>query len=185
MGFAIAAAAADRGARVTLVSAAAHEEHRGVEVHHIETAQEMLDQLRQDVRGADLLVMAAAVADFRPAKTATGKIRREETPKLNLELEPVGDLIAAVAEDPVASGVFIVGFAAESSEVDAHAQEKLKRKRLQAIVANDISRKDIGFGSEYNEGVMLFADGTRQVLERTTKRVMADRILDLVLPKLR
>jgi len=185
MGFAIAAAAADRGARVTLVSAAAHEEHRGVEVHHVETAQEMLDQLRQDVRGADLLVMAAAVADFRPAETATGKIRREETPKLNLELEPVGDLIAAVAEDPVASGVFIVGFAAESSEVDAHAQEKLKRKRLQAIVANDISRKDIGFGSEYNEGVMLFADGTRQVLERTTKRVMADRILDLVLPKLR
>src|SRR5439155_149779 len=60
MGFAIAAAAADRGARVTLVSAAAHEEHRGVEVHHVETAQEMLDQLRQDVRGADLLVMAAA-----------------------------------------------------------------------------------------------------------------------------
>jgi phosphopantothenoylcysteine decarboxylase/phosphopantothenate--cysteine ligase len=185
MGFAIAAAAADRGARVTLVSAAAHEEHRGVEVHHVETAQQMLDQLREDVRGADLLVMAAAVADFRPAKTATGKIRREETPKLNLELEPVGDLVAALAEDPVASGVFIVGFAAESSEVDAHAQEKLKRKRLQAIVANDISRKDIGFGSEYNEGVMLFADGTRQVLERTTKRVMADRILDLVLPKLK
>jgi len=185
MGFAIAAAAADRGARVTLISAAEHEEHRGVEVHHVETAQQMLDQLRQDVRGADLLVMAAAVADFRPAKTATGKIRREETPKLNLELEPVGDLVGALAEDPVASGVFIVGFAAESSEVDAHAQEKLKRKRLQAIVANDISRKDIGFGSEYNEGVMLFADGTRQVLERTTKRVMADRILDLVLPKLR
>jgi phosphopantothenoylcysteine decarboxylase/phosphopantothenate--cysteine ligase len=185
MGFAIAAAAADRGASVTLVSAATHEEHRGVEVHHVETSQQMLDQLRQDVRGADLLVMAAAVADFRPARTATGKIRREETPKLNLELEPVGDLVAALAEDPVASGVFIVGFAAESSEVDARAHEKLKRKRLQAIVANDISRKDIGFGSEYNEGVMLFADGTRQVLERTTKRVMADRILDLVLPKLK
>src|SRR6266851_5586240 len=167
------------------VAAAPHEEHRGVVVHHVETAQQMLDQLRQDVRGADLLVMAAAVADFRAAKTATGKIRREETPTLNLELEPVGDLVAALAEDPVASGVFIVGFAAESSEVDAHAQEKLKRKRLQAIVANDISRKDIGFGSEYNEGVMLFADGTRQVLERTTKRVMADRILDLVLPKLK
>ena len=184
MGFAIAAAAADRGARVTLVSAAAHEEHRGVEVHHVETGGQMLDQLRQDVRGADLLVMAAAVADFRAAQTATGKIRREETPKLNLELEPVGDLVAALAEDPVARGVFIVGFAAESSDVDAHAEEKLKRKRLGAIVANDISRKDIGFGSDYNEGVMLFADGTRQVLERTTKRVMADRILDLVLPKL-
>jgi phosphopantothenoylcysteine decarboxylase / phosphopantothenate---cysteine ligase len=185
MGFAIASAASDRGARVTLVSAASHEEHRGVEVHHVETGQEMLDQLRKDVRGADLLLMAAAVADFRPATTVTGKIRREETPKLKLELEPVGDLVAALAEDPVASGVFIVGFAAESSDVDAHASEKLKRKRLQAIVANDISRKDIGFGSDYNEGVMLFADGTRQVLERTTKRVMADRILDLVLPKLK
>jgi phosphopantothenoylcysteine decarboxylase/phosphopantothenate--cysteine ligase len=81
--------------------------------------------------------------------------------------------------------VFIVGFAAESTDVDGHAQEKLKRKKLAAIVANDISRKDIGFGSDYNEGVMLFADGTRQVLERTTKREMADRILDLVLPRLK
>lgn len=185
MGFAIASAAAERGARVTLVSAASHEEHRGVEVHHVETGRQMLDQLREDVRGADLLVMAAAVADFRAAQTATGKIRREDTPKLNLELEPVGDLVAALAEDPAARGVFIVGFAAESSDVDAHAEQKLKRKRLGAIVANDISRKDIGFGSDYNEGVMMFADGTRHALERTTKRVMADRILDLVLPKLR
>ena len=185
MGFALAAAAADRGARVTLVSSAAHQQHRGVEVHHVETGQEMLDQLRGDVRGADLLVMAAAVADFRPAKIATGKIRREATSRLNLELEPVGDLVAALAEDPGSKGVFIVGFAAESSEVDAHAQEKLKRKKLGAIVANDISRKDIGFGSDYNEGVMLFADGTRHVLERATKREMADRILDLVIPKLK
>ena len=185
MGFAIASAAADRGARVTLVSSAAHKQHRGVEVQHVETGQEMLDQLRGDISGADLLVMAAAVADFRPARIATGKIRREETPHLNLELEPVGDLVAALAEDPKSRGVFIVGFAAESSEVDAHAQEKLKRKKLGAIVANDISRKDIGFGSDYNEGVMLFADGTRHMLERATKREMADRILDLVIPKLK
>src|SRR5260370_145198 len=108
-----AAGAADRGGRVRLVSAAAQEEHRSVEVHHVETAQQMLDQLRQDVGGADLLVMAAAVADFRPATTATGKIRREETPKLNLKLEPVGRLVAALPEDPVASVVFIVGFSAE------------------------------------------------------------------------
>ncbi|HEY6876188.1 MAG TPA: bifunctional phosphopantothenoylcysteine decarboxylase/phosphopantothenate--cysteine ligase CoaBC [Candidatus Dormibacteraeota bacterium] len=185
MGFAIASAAADRGARVTLVSAASHQAHRGVEIHHVETGEEMLAQLKKDIVGSDVLVMAAAVADFRPAHKVTGKIRREETPHLNLELEPVGDLVAALAEDPVSSGVFIVGFAAESADVDAHAQEKLKRKKLGAIVANDISRKDIGFGSDYNEGVMLFADGTRQVLERTTKREMADRILDLVVPKLK
>ena len=185
MGFAIASAAADRGARVTLVSTAGPQEHRGVAVHHVETGKEMLDRLRQDIPGADLLVMAAAVADFRPANIATGKIRREESPHLNLELEPVGDLVAALAEDPISRGVFIVGFAAESSDVDAHAEEKLKRKKLGAIVANDISRKDIGFGSDFNEGVMLFADGTRHLLERTTKREMADRILNLVIPKLK
>ena len=78
----------------------------------------------------------------------------------------------------------MVGFAAEGSDLDAKAADKLRRKGLHAIVANDISRKDIGFGSEYNEGVMLFADGTREVLERMTKREMADRILALILPRL-
>src|SRR2546422_2894180 len=82
MGFALAAAAADRGAKVTLVSAAAHPDHRGVEVRHVETADDMLADLRVQIRGADILVMAAAVADFRPAQRAGHKIRREETPHL-------------------------------------------------------------------------------------------------------
>jgi phosphopantothenoylcysteine decarboxylase/phosphopantothenate--cysteine ligase len=184
MGFAIAAAAADRGARVSLVTTASHPSHHGVEVRSVETAEEMLAELKRELNGADMLVMAAAVADFRPAKTADHKIRREDTPKLTVELEPVPDLLAALGKEKDAAGVFRVGFAAEGSDLDARALDKMKKKGLQAIVANDISRKDIGFGSDHNAGVILFADGTRQEIERMTKREMADRILDSVVPRL-
>ena len=184
MGFALAAAAADRGARVTLVTAASHPMHHGIAEQHVDTAEEMLAELRTQLRGADVLLMAAAVGDFRPARTAKHKIRREETPSLNLQLEPIPDLVATLAGDEALAGVFRVGFAAEDSDLDAKGVEKLKRKGLHAIVANDISRRDIGFGSEYNAGVLLFADGARHELEKATKREMADRILDLVLPKL-
>jgi phosphopantothenoylcysteine decarboxylase/phosphopantothenate--cysteine ligase len=184
MGFALAAAAADRGADVTLVTTASHPAHHGVHVRAIATADEMLAELLSAIGDADLLLMAAAVADFRPARTAASKIRREETPKLALELVPIPDLVATLGSDRAAAGVYRVGFAAEGSDLDAKALEKMKRKGLQAIVANDISRKDIGFGADYNAGVMLFADGSRHELERMTKREMADRILDLVAPQL-
>ena len=184
MGFALAAAAADRGARVTLVSAASHPPHHGVEVQHVDTAEEMLAELRTQLKGADVLLMAAAVGDFRPARTAGQKIRREETPSLTLQLVPIPDLVAELAGDESLAGVFRVGFAAEDSNLQAKGAEKLKRKGLHAIVANDISRRDIGFGSDFNAGVLLFADGARHELEKSTKREMAERILDLVLPKL-
>jgi len=184
MGFALAAAAADRGARVMLVTAASHPPHHGVEVQRVDTGREMLAELRSQLRGADVLLMAAAVGDFRPAATAKRKIRREETPSLTLQLEPMPDLVASLAGDESLAGVFRVGFAAEDSDLDAKGVEKLRRKGLHAIVANDVSRRDIGFGSDYNAGVLLFADGSRYELEKATKREMADRILDLVLPKL-
>ena len=185
MGFALAAAAADRGARVTLVSAASHPAHKGVDVQSVETADEMLAELQSSLVGADLLFMAAAVGDFRPAKAARHKIRREETPTLDLQLEPIPDLVATLAGDERLAGVYRVGFAAEDSDLDAKGVEKMRRKGLHAIVANDISRRDIGFGSEYNAGVLFFDDGSRFELEKATKREMADRIFDLVLPKLR
>ena len=185
MGFALASAAADRGAKVTLITAANQPEHHGVALQRVDTAEEMLAELRSHLLGASLLFMAAAVGDFRPAKKASRKIRREETPSLTLELEPIPDLVASLAGDPAYAGVFRVGFAAEDSELDAKALEKMKRKGLQAIVANDISRLDIGFGSEYNAGLLVFTDGTRHELEKATKREMADRILDFVLPRLK
>ena len=172
MGYALAAAAADRGAAVTLVSAAPHAAHHGVTVQAVETAEEMLAELRSQLAGADLLLMAAAVGDFRPARRSEKKIRREETPSLNLQLEPIPDLVATLAADSALAGVFKVGFAAEDSDLDAKGVAKMKRKGLQAIVANDISRRDIGFGSEYNAGLLLFADGTRHELEKSTKRML-------------
>jgi phosphopantothenoylcysteine decarboxylase/phosphopantothenate--cysteine ligase len=184
MGFAVAAAAADRGARVTLVTTANHPAHHGVEVRQVATANEMLAELRSEIKGADLLMMTAAVADFRPARMAAEKIRREETPSLTLELEPIPDLIATLGAEKDAARVFRVGFAAEDSDLAAKAVEKMKRKGLQGIVANDISRKDIGFGSDHNAGIVFFADGSRHELEKMTKREMADRILDLVVPRL-
>jgi len=180
MGFAIAAAAADRGARVTLVTTATHPAHHGIDVKPVETADEMMKELKRDLAGTDVLVMAAAVADFRPARTEDHKIRREESPRLTIALEPIQDIVAALGNEKEAQGVFRVGFAAEGSDLETKALEKMKKKGLQAIVANDISRKDIAFGSEFNAGVMLFADGAREELPRMTKREMADRILDLV-----
>jgi phosphopantothenoylcysteine decarboxylase / phosphopantothenate---cysteine ligase len=185
MGFAIAAAAADRGAHVTLVSAASHPARHGIEVKQVTSADEMLAELRSALKGADLLVMAAAVSDYRPANVATEKIRREATPKLTVELEEIPDLIATLGAEKDAAGVFRVGFAAEDSDLAGKALEKMTRKGLQAIVANDISRKDIGFGSDDNAGVVMFADGSRHELEKMTKREMADRILDLVVPRLK
>jgi phosphopantothenoylcysteine decarboxylase / phosphopantothenate---cysteine ligase len=184
MGFALAAAAADRGAKVTLITTANHPEHHGVEVQRVDTSSEMLAELRSHLRDADLLLMAAAIGDFRPAKTVEHKIRREDTPHLTLDLEPIPDLIASLSSDESLARVFRIAFAAEDSDLDRKAIEKMNRKGVQAIVANDISRHDIGFGSDYNAGVLLFSDGSRHELEKATKREMSDRILDLVLPRL-
>jgi phosphopantothenoylcysteine decarboxylase/phosphopantothenate--cysteine ligase len=145
----------------------------------------MLAELRSRLRDADLLLMAAAIGDFRPAKTLDHKIRREDTPRLTLDLEPIPDLVASLAGDESLAPVFRIAFAAEDSDLDKKALEKMKRKGVQGIVANDISRRDIGFGSDYNAGVLLFADGSRHELEKATKREMSDRILDLVLPRLK
>ena len=185
MGFALAAAAADRGARVTLISTASHPSHHGVDVRHVEASAEMLAEMRTQLRAADLLLMAAAVGDFRPAAVAEHKIRREDTKHLTVELESIPDLVGSLAGDESLANVFRVAFAAEDSELDKKAVEKMNRKGVQGIVANDISRHDIGFGSDFNEGVLFFADGSRHELPRSTKRDMSDRILDLVLPRLK
>jgi phosphopantothenoylcysteine decarboxylase/phosphopantothenate--cysteine ligase len=185
MGFALAAAAADRGAKVTLITTANHPEQPGISVQRVDTSAEMLAEMRSQLQGADILLMAAAVGDFRPAKTSAKKIRREDTPILTLELEPIPDLIGSLAADESLAGVFRIAFAAEDSDLDKKGMEKMKRKGVQAIVANDISRRDIGFGSDYNAGVLLFADGSRHELDKVTKREMSDRILDLVLPHLK
>jgi phosphopantothenoylcysteine decarboxylase/phosphopantothenate--cysteine ligase len=129
-------------------------------------------------------VMAAAVADYRPAHVEAEKIRREKSAAIPLDLERNVDILAALAEEPGAERVFRVGFAAEGADLEAKAREKLERKRLDAIVANDIRRSDIAFGSDHNQAVVLLRGGERVELPRMTKREMADRIYDLLLPRL-
>jgi phosphopantothenoylcysteine decarboxylase/phosphopantothenate--cysteine ligase len=184
MGFAVAEAAADRGAEVTLVTTAHHPAHAGLRLVAVETADEMLEALRGALPGADLLVMAAAVADFRPAQRAAQKIRREDRPELVLHLQKNTDVLAELAREPGSEGVFRVGFAAETEGLQDRAAEKLERKGLDAILANDVGRRDIAFGSEHNAGLLLFRDGTRVEIERVSKREMADRILDAVAQRL-
>jgi phosphopantothenoylcysteine decarboxylase/phosphopantothenate--cysteine ligase len=186
MGFAVAAAAADRGAEVVLVSTAHHPAHPGVRVRAVETAGEMRAALREEQRGAHLLVMAAAVADFRPVRRLQRKIRREEEAgNLVLELERNGDIVRDLGREPGAEGVYRLGFAAEDAELLAKAEEKLERKGLDAIFANDISRADVGFAVDHNAGILLLRDGTRLDIERATKREVADRLLDAVVPRLK
>ncbi|WP_338205567.1 bifunctional phosphopantothenoylcysteine decarboxylase/phosphopantothenate--cysteine ligase CoaBC [Candidatus Nephthysia bennettiae] len=184
MGFAMAAAAAERGAEVALVTTAAHPLRPAIRVVPVETAAEMLEALRGELPGADLLVMAAAVADFRPSERAPDKIRREERAELVLRLERNTDILAELAREPAAEGVFRLGFAAEGDSLESKAVAKLERKGLDGILANDVRRKDIAFGSEHNAGLLLFRDGTRVELARMGKREMADRILDAVAPRL-
>lgn len=185
MGYAVAVAAADRGARVTLVTTAQHPPYPGVRVRSVETADEMRKILRQELPGTDLLVMAAAVADFRPVRKVTHKIRREQQPELVLELERNLDIVQSLAGEAASEGVFRLGFAAEDADLLANAQEKMERKGLDAVFANDISRSDIGFGVDHNAGMLLIRDGTRLDFERMTKREIADRLLDAVVPRLK
>ena len=182
MGHAVAEAAADRGADVVLVTTSPYAGHAGVATRHVESADDMLAALREALGGAQLLVMVAAVADFRPAHAASGKIRREDLDTLELKLEKNVDILAELSRDSRAEGVFRVGFAAEDSDLEQHAAEKLARKKLDAIVANDI-RGGV-FGSDENAGVMFFRTGERLDLERSSKRRMADRILDAVRERL-
>jgi phosphopantothenoylcysteine decarboxylase / phosphopantothenate---cysteine ligase len=178
MGHAVAEAAADRGADVVLVTTSPYAGHAGITTRQVESADDMLAAVREALDGAQLLVMVAAVADFRPARVAGGKIRREDLETLDLKLEKNVDILAELSRDSLAEGVFRVGFAAEDADLEQHAAEKLARKKLDAIVANDI-RGGV-FGSDENAGVMFFSTGERLELERSSKRQMADRILDAV-----
>lgn len=184
MGIAIAQAAAQRGARVILISAAQMPSPPAVEMVPVASAVEMLAALREHLDGARLLVMAAAVADFRPERREVDKIRRQGRSHLVLHLVPNPDLLLELAAEPRFKDVYRVGFAAETGPLEELARTKLDRKHLDAIVANDVARSDIAFGSDYNAGLLLFADGTRFDLERMPKSEMAGRLLDQVRPRL-
>lgn len=179
MGYAIAEAARDRRARVTLISGptklAAPD---GVETIAVRSTREMYEAVMSRLNDATVFIGSAAVADFRPAKPAEHKIKKQGRAKLTIELEPTEDIIAAVAADPNRNGRIVVGFAAESQTLLEYAGKKLREKNLDMIVANDISRADAGFDVETNAATILKRDGSRVELPLRTKRELADRVLD-------
>jgi len=174
MGYAVAEAARNRGAEVTLISAPTELPYPpGIKVIDVNTAEEMLKAVQSAVKRADALIMAAAVADFRPIKAAGKKIKRADLTDLTLELEKTPDILAQ------AKGDFIrVGFAAESHDVVANAKEKVKRKGLDLIVANDITEKGCGFGTETNRVTIIDSKGNAEELPLLPKGEVADKILD-------
>jgi phosphopantothenoylcysteine decarboxylase/phosphopantothenate--cysteine ligase len=180
MGFALAEEAARRGAEVTLVAAnVSLEKPAGVQVVDVESAAQLHDATLEAFPGSDLLLMAAAVADFRPRETEGSKISKSGRDELALELEPTPDVLSelSLARGP---GQTLVGFAAEHGEGGVErGRAKLDRKQLDAVVVNDISRSDIGFDSDHNEVTIVTAAGECAV-ERGPKSAVAAAILDEV-----
>jgi phosphopantothenoylcysteine decarboxylase/phosphopantothenate--cysteine ligase len=179
MGLALAERAARRGAEVTLVAAnVSLPAPPGVMRLDVETAAELTAALEREYSSADVLIMAAAPADFRPKRAAGEKIHREAHGELELDLEPTEDILAALAARR-RQGQTIVGFAAETSEGIGRAREKLERKGADAIVLNDVSRAEIGFESSENE-VLIVERGAEHHVPLASKEQVADAILDRV-----
>jgi phosphopantothenoylcysteine decarboxylase/phosphopantothenate--cysteine ligase len=183
MGYAIAAEAVRRGAEVVLVSGpTAQDAPAGVRRVAVETALEMREAVQREAAGSGIVVMCAAVADFRPARPAARKIKKEDLAAgqpLQLELVQNPDILAELCSAP-REGRVIVGFAAESHDVVEAARRKLRRKGCDLLVANDVSGEDSGFESDHNAVVLLSADGEAEELPRLPKSEVAGRILDRV-----
>jgi phosphopantothenoylcysteine decarboxylase/phosphopantothenate--cysteine ligase len=179
-GHALADEAARRGAKVTLVTTADRPASPLVDLVRVDTAAEMADAVLARSEAADVVVMAAAVADFRPARPADVKLKKDAGPP-PIALEPTIDILATLGTRR-RPGQTLVGFAAETGgDVRAKAIEKLQRKRADLVVANDVSDEGAGFDHETNEVLIVAADGAEHRVERRAKRDVAAAILDTVL----
>jgi phosphopantothenoylcysteine decarboxylase/phosphopantothenate--cysteine ligase len=189
-GYALAQAALDLGAQVTLITTPTSLiSPVGANVIRVETARQMLEAVLKESEGSDALIMAAAVADFRPRNTAKDKIKKEGgVPQI--ELEATEDILKTVSSSALRAGAgkkseqrrprVVVGFAAESQDLLQNASNKLESKNLDLIVANDISADDAGFAVETNRVTLLFADGRRESLPLMSKAKTAEVILEQV-----
>jgi phosphopantothenoylcysteine decarboxylase/phosphopantothenate--cysteine ligase len=181
MGFALAEAAAARGATVTVVAAnVSLPRTDGVEYVDVRTAAELATETKARFERADVLLMAAAVADYRPDSAHEGKLKKSGAPELHLRLVRTEDVLSSVAQAR-RPGQRIIGFAAEHGDgALAYAREKLTRKGLDAVVLNDVSDTSIGFDSSQNEVTIVTADDARTV-PKASKAEVAGAILDMLL----
>jgi len=175
-GYAVAEEAHARGAAVTLVTTVERPVPSGVKVVLVETAEEMDRAVRAEAGGADIVVMAAAVADFRPKAAAPSKLKKGDGVP-DLVLEPTTDILAALGRER-APGQVLVGFAAETDDVRANAAAKLKAKGVDLVVANDVSAPGVGFSHDTNCVLILGADGTEREVPLAAKRSVAGAVLD-------
>jgi phosphopantothenoylcysteine decarboxylase/phosphopantothenate--cysteine ligase len=182
-GYALAARAARRGARVTLVSTVERPTPDGVEVVRVSTAAEMEQAVVPRAAAVDVVVMAAAVADFRPRQVATQKLKKD-TGLPEIVLEATHDFLVDLGRSKRA-GQVLVGFAAETENLEANARDKLSGKNLDLIVANDVSAPGAGFEHDTNRVTILGADGSRRELPLCSKEEAADAVLDAVVSLLR
>ena len=177
-GYALAEVAIARGAQVTLISTVDRPSPAGATVVCVETAQQMHDAVVRAFPKADVLIMAAAVADFRPIKVSDSKLKKHNgIPEITLE--PTPDILEAVASQKNAQQV-VVGFAAETDNVLAHAHEKLQRKSLDVIVANDVSAPGVGFAHDTNAVTLVFPQGQEKSVPLADKHTIASAVLDSV-----
>lgn len=180
MGFALAEAALRRGAQVTLVSGPVKlAPPQNVEFRQVRTAAQMEREVRENRADADVIIMAAAVADYRTAAPAMQKMKRGAGP-VTLEFEPTPDILAGLGawHGNQVSGRVIVGFAAETGDVEGQAREKLRTKSADMIVANDVTREGAGFDADTNITTLFLRDGREIPLRRMSKIDLAHRILD-------
>lgn len=178
-GYALAEAAAQRGAKVTLVTTVDREPREPMMVVHVETAEEMRGSVMALAARADVIVMAAAVADFRPANPVDGKIKKHEgIPTINLE--PTPDILAELGRNKP-SGQILVGFAAETTDLIANATSKLTKKCVDLVVANDVSAAGVGFQHDTNEVTLIRAGHAPKLVEMAGKHNIAHAVLDSVL----
>jgi phosphopantothenoylcysteine decarboxylase/phosphopantothenate--cysteine ligase len=179
MGFAIAEAASARGAEVTVVAGSTTQPPPAcARVIRAVSAEEMRGAVMREIEDATVFIAAAAVSDYRPAARASAKIKKSAE-RLTLELEPTPDILAEVAGSRH-NGLVVIGFAAETDEVIARAREKLERKRLDVIVANDVTREGAGFDTDTNIITLIRRGGEALELPLMSKLEAAHRILDEV-----
>jgi phosphopantothenoylcysteine decarboxylase/phosphopantothenate--cysteine ligase len=184
MGYAIAEAAQKRGASVVLVSGPTSlAVPRGVDIVAVDTAEEMTKALCTHLSWSTVVIMTAAVADYRPRHPSSQKLKKQTRLAASLELEPTADILSLLSSQKTSQ--LIVGFAAETHDVLAHAKHKLATKRLDLIVANDVSKPGAGFGSDVNAAILIDRNGLVIELPLKSKRELAHDILDaarLLLP---
>ncbi len=176
-GYALAAAAYARGAQVTLVSTVDQPAHPGVEVVRVESAADMQAAIMPLAAAAHVIIMAAAVADFRPASVAENKIKKGDGIDA-IALQRTHDFLVDLGAQKPAHQT-LVGFAAETQDLEANARGKLERKKLDLIVANDVSMDGAGFAHDTNQ-VVILSENNRVVVPMANKRVISDAVLDAV-----